>query len=775
MVKSHILGFPRIGPMRETKKAVEAYWKGKISQTELIQKGADVRKQILEFQKSGGLDLITLGDFTWYDHVLDTSVMFNVIPERFHDEEQLKSNRLDLMFRLGRGRAPTGKDAPACSMTKWFDTNYHYIVPEFVEKQTFSLNTVNNKLLGEIKEAVEFGCEAKSLKPVIVGPVSYLWLGTEKVTAFNRLSLLDKVIPLYIQLLSEIKALGVEWVQMDEPVLGLDVEEEWREAISSAYAKISASASKTNIMVATYFVDLAEENIQTALALPVQGLHLDVVRGPKQLQSVVPKFVNTGKVISIGIVNGRNVWRNNLSDSIGKLKPIADLVGSDKLWVGPSCSLQHSPVDLDSEKKLSNEIKQWLAFAKQKITEIDVISKSLNGSTESYVADAVKASDEADKARKASKLVHDQKVKDRVKSVNPEMWSRAGIYAKRAEAQEKSLGLPKFPTTTIGSFPQTLDIRKTRRAFKSGKISEEEYIKKMKDEIDQMIEKQEKLDLDVLVHGEPERNDMVEYFGELLDGFAFSGFGWVQSYGSRCVKPPIIYGDVKRSKPMTNYWIKYAQSKTQKLMKGMLTGPVTILCWSFERDDQPKADTCFQIALAIRDEVLGLEKDGIKVIQIDEPAFREGLPIRKSEHDEYLKWAVESFQLSAGGNELQNSTQIHTHMCYSDFNVLIKSIADMDADVITIETSRADMKLLDAFENFNYPNGIGPGVYDIHSPRIPPQEEMLDLLQKASKKIDPTRLWVNPDCGLKTRGWKEVIPALEKMVGAAKKMRAQYA
>lgn len=775
MVTSHILGFPRIGPKRETKRAVEAYWKKKLTQEQLIQKGLEVRKQIVEFQKNGGLDLVSVGDFTWYDHVLDTSVMFNVIPERFADAEQAKNNRLDLMFRCGRGRAPTGKDAPACSMTKWFDTNYHYMVPEFVENQEFSLNMNGNKLLSEIKETIGFGVDAKSIKPIIVGPVTYLWLGTEKKTKFNRLSLLPKLLPVYTKLLAEIKALGVEWVQIDEPILGLDVEDEWRTALSTAYGKIAEGANKPQILIATYFVDVADNNIATALALPVQGLHLDLVRGPDQIKTVVPKFVGTGKVVSFGVVNGRNVWRNNLSESIALLKPFVEKLGADKVWVSSSCSLQHSPVDLENEPKLSAELKQWFAFAKQKIDEISVISNTLAGKTTDATTAAIKASDEADAARKASKIVHDDKVKERVKNITPAMFKRAAEYSQRAEAQQKSLNLPKFPTTTIGSFPQTLDIRKCRRAFKNGTIPETEYIEKMQSEIKDMVGKQEELGIDVLVHGEPERNDMVEYFGELLDGFAFTSNGWVQSYGSRCVKPPIIYGDVKRSKPMTNFWIKYAQSLTGRLMKGMLTGPVTILCWSFERDDQPKVDTCYQIALAIRDEVLGLEKDGIKVIQIDEPAFREGLPIRKSEQAGYLDWAVKSFQLSTGGNELSNATQIHTHMCYSEFNVLIHSIADMDADVITIETSRADMKLLDAFENFKYPNEIGPGVYDIHSPRVPPEEEMLDLLQKAAKKIEPTRLWVNPDCGLKTRGWTEVMPALEKMVSAARKMRVQFA
>lgn len=771
MVVSHILGFPRIGPKRETKRAVEAYWKGKSSKGDLLKKGAAVRKQCLDFQKEAGLDLVTLGDFTWYDHVLDTSVMFGVIPERFHDEEQLKNNLLDLTFRLGRGRAPTGQDAPACAMTKWFDTNYHYMVPEFVENQNFSLNLENNKLIQEVEEAISLGYDAKTLKPVIVGPVTYLWLGVEKKTQFSKLSLLPALLPKYSELLAKLKELGVEWVQLDEPVLGLDISDEWRNALKEAYAGLVGV--KPKILLATYFVDIAKENVQVAETLPVEAVHIDVVRGPEQLKTVAPVLAKAGKIVSVGIVNGRNIWRNNLTESFEKLAELKKEIGDDKLWVGPSCSLQHAPVDLENETKLSEEIKQWLAFAKQKLTEIVVLGLKLSDKETDAVKEAFKKSDEADAARKSSKIVHDEKVKERVKNVTKSMFDRKSKYATRAVAQKEALKLPKFPTTTIGSFPQTLEIRKTRRAFKSGKITEEEYIKKMQDEIKMMVEKQESIDLDVLVHGEPERNDMVEYFGELLDGFAFTENGWVQSYGSRCVKPPIIYGDVKRSKPMTNSWSVYAQSLTKKHMKAMLTGPVTILCWSFERDDQPKLDTAYQIALALRDEVLGLEKDGIKVIQMDEPAFREGLPLRQSEQAGYLEWAVNTFKLSVGGNEISDATQIHTHMCYSDFNILITSIGDMDADVITIETSRADMKLLDAFEDYKYPNEIGPGVYDIHSPRVPAEEEMLGLLRKAALKIDPNRLWVNPDCGLKTRGWKETMEALEKMVSAAKKMRVE--
>eukprot|EP00924_Labyrinthula_sp_SR-Ha-C_P002940 augustus_masked-scaffold_13-processed-gene-11.82-mRNA-1 protein AED:0.03 eAED:0.03 QI:0/-1/0/1/-1/1/1/0/769 len=767
-IQSHILGFPRIGPNRETKKAVEAYWAGKSTQAELLAKAKDIRAKNVAVQTANNTSFVTVNDFAFYDHILDTSALLGAVPPRYNHPKGTPVD-LDTYFRMGRGRAPTGEDAPAMAMTKWFDTNYHYMVPEISETLEFSLST--EKIFDEIKEAIDSGVPAEKVKPVLVGPTSYLYLGVEKSdnSEFKRVSVLDKVVKVYEEIFAKVKALGVKFIQIDEPVLVMDVEDEWRTAVKSSHEALSKCG--LSVIVATYFADVAKENIDLFVNLPVAGLHVDLVRGPEQVETVLPK-IGADKIVSLGVVNGRNIWRNDLSKTAEFVKSAVAAANrpTEKIFVASSCSLLHSPVDLDSEKKLSAEIKQWLAFATQKVIEVVTLTKLANGEA---CAAELKASDDAAAARKSSKKIHNQTVKDRVSAITPEMIDRANPYPVRAEAQKKSLGLPLFPTTTIGSFPQTPEIRRQRRLNKNGKLSDADYEKGMEKEITQMVEAQEKLDLDVLVHGEPERNDMVEYFGELLEGFAFTQYGWVQSYGSRCVKPPIIFGDVFRPTPMTTRWIKYAQSLTKKHMKGMLTGPVTILCWSFVRDDQPRETTAKQIALALRDEVVDLETVGIKVIQIDEPAFREGLPLRVAKHDEYLKWAVDSFKLSAAG--VRDETQIHTHMCYSDFNVLIRPIADMDADVITIETSRGDMKLLKAFEDFNYPNEIGPGVYDIHSPRVPSLEEMVDLLKKAVAKIQKERVWVNPDCGLKTRGWKETNEALEKMVTAAKEMRKIHA
>ena len=759
MVVSHSMGFPRIGSDREMKKAVEAYWKGQTSQEELLKAGKKIRATNWQTQADAGLDFVSVGDFAWYDHILNWSATLGVVPPRFH----LKGIEVDLdtIFRMGRGRAPVGESTSACEMTKWFDTNYHYITPEIHAKQEFVLS--HHAILNEIKEALDSGYK---VKPIIPGPITYLWLAKSKSDDFNKLSLLGHLIEVYLEILQKIQSLGVEWVQIDEPVLCLDLSSAWKAECVLAYEKLKVKGLK--IMVATYFGKL-ENNLETALDLSVDGLHVDAVRGQNELKTIAAKLFSD-KILSVGIVNGRNIWKNDLNASLALLEEIQD-IRKGQIWISSSCSLLHCPVDLDSETKLDSEIKSWLAFARQKCVEIAVLAKKLSGESHQQIDQIFKENEQVLQSRKQSSRVHKNNVKERVKQIDDSMFSRKSEYAVRSLLQKEALDLPNFPTTTIGSFPQTADIRKQRRAFKDSKISESDYTDFMKKEIQLVVKKQEDYDLDVLVHGEPERNDMVEYFGELLDGFAFTQNGWVQSYGSRCVKPPIIYGDVERSNPMTIEWSKYAQSLTKRPMKGMLTGALTILCWSFPRDDMERSEICMQIALALRDEVQDLEKAGITVIQIDEPAFREGLPLRQKDWQEYLDWAVKSFRLSA--SVVQDSTQIHTHMCYSEFNDVIESIAAMDADVITIETSRSDMELLDAFENFSYPNEIGPGVYDIHSPNVPTVQWIVDLMRKAANRVPAQRLWVNPDCGLKTRAWEETDAALLNMVDAAKQLRQE--
>ncbi len=758
MSKIHNLGFPRIGARRELKRAVEAYWKGDISQQELEKTGHELRKRHWQLQADAGLDLIPVGDFSWYDHMLDLSAMLGVVPPRFGWEGGTVD--LDTCFRMARGRAPSGKAAAACEMTKWFDTNYHYLVPEFQQEQPFTLST--SKLFDEVAEAQALGY---SVKPVIPGPLSYLWLGKVKGAEFDRLELLESLLPVYGEILQRLKEQGVEWVQIDEPILVLDLPQEWKSAFESAYNRLQTGG--LNILLATYFGALGSNAI-TACKLPVAGLHIDAVRAPEQVAPVVDQLP-AYKVLSIGIIDGRNIWRTDLDRALVTLEGLRERLG-ERLWIAPSCSLLHVPVDLEQEDELDEELKSWLAFATQKLHEVAVLQQALNGNREA-VAGELSAARAASLARSQSPRIHSVAVKQRVEGITDGMGRRSRPYADRAPLQRSWLKLPLFPTTTIGSFPQTPEIRQTRRAFKQGEISEQEYVSRMQQEIALVVEKQEQLGLDVLVHGEPERNDMVEYFGELLEGFAFTRYGWVQSYGSRCVKPPVIFGDVSRPRPMTVEWSRYAQSLTSKPMKGMLTGPVTILNWSFVRDDQPRSVTCTQIALAIRDEVQDLEQAGIKVIQIDEAALREGLPLRQGEWQHYLDWAVHAFRITASG--VADDTQIHTHMCYSEFNDIIESIAAMDADVITIETSRSDMELLDVFEDFEYPNEIGPGVYDIHSPNVPTVEQIVTLMHKASERIPAERLWVNPDCGLKTRGWPEVETALANMVEAARQLRQE--
>ncbi len=758
MITTHNLGFPRIGAQRELKHALEAYWRGEIDASTLESNGRRLRECHWRLQRDAGIDWIPVGDFSWYDQVLDMSALLGVVPARFG--WQGGSVERDLYFRMARGRAPTGEPAKACEMTKWFDTNYHYIVPEFTRDQKFVLSS--ETLFEQVREAHELGFK---VKPVILGPLSYLWLGKTREADFDKLDLLDELLPAYGEILRRLENMGVTWVQIDEPILVLDLPASYRSAFETCYNRLQGGKLKR--LLATYFGAL-EDNLSLACQLPVDGLHIDAVRAPEQVDQVAT-WLPDYKVLSVGLVDGRNIWRTDLDAALERLVPLAER--REQLWLAPSCSLLHVPVDLDEETGLDPEIKHWLAFAKQKLDEVNLLRQGLEQADDPTVQMALAASREAVAARRASPRIHRPEVHQRCQSIEENMYQRAHPYAERAPLQRQWLQLPLYPTTTIGSFPQTPEIRRLRREYKQGRVNEQEYVAQIRAEIARTVQRQHELGLDVLVHGEAERNDMVEYFGEQLEGFAFTGNGWVQSYGSRCVKPPIIYGDVSRPRPMTVDWICYAQSLTDKPMKGMLTGPVTLLNWSFVRDDQPRAQTCEQIALALRDEVQDLEGAGIKVIQIDEAALREGLPLRQAQWQHYLQWAVRAFRLCASG--VVDDTQIHTHMCYSEFNDIIEAIAAMDADVITIETSRSQMELLDVFERFQYPNEIGPGVYDIHSPNVPSVDDMVQLMRKAAQHIPAERLWVNPDCGLKTRAWPEVEQALHNMVVAARRLREE--
>lgn len=768
MALAHTLGFPRIGADRELKKALEAYWKGDLAQAELQAVGRELRARHWQLQKDAGIDLLPVGDFAWYDQVLSHTLALGVIPARFRNTLNAQGRpTLDTLFAMARGATASCCNADhgqhAQELTKWFDTNYHYLVPEFSADQTFALSW--EQLFDEVDEAHALG---HKVKPVIIGPLTYLWLGKAKGGEFDRLDLLERLLPVYGEILNRLKAQGVEWVQIDEPILTLDLPLAWRNAFERAYHILQYSPLKK--LVATYFSGL-EDNLGLAVSLPVDGLHIDAVRAPDQLGQVLDRLP-TYKILSVGLVNGRNVWRCELEQALAQLQPAQERFG-DNLWVSTSCSLLHSPVDLEREDRLDPELKSWLAFAVQKCGEVAVLRDALNDPQAPGVQQALAASRDVQTNRAASARIHKPEVQARLDAITPQDSQRRSAFAERIEQQRARLKLPAFPTTSIGSFPQTPAIRLARQAHKQGKLSANDYQDAMHTEIRHAVEIQERLGLDVLVHGEAERNDMVEYFAEQLDGYAFTRFGWVQSYGSRCVKPALIYGDISRPNPMTVDWIRYAQGLTDKVMKGMLTGPVTMLMWSFPREDVSRRVQAQQLALALRDEVLDLEKAGIRIVQIDEAAFREGLPLRRAQWQQYLDWAVEAFRLSASG--VGDETQIHTHMCYSEFNDVIEAIAAMDADVITIETSRSDMELLDAFEAFEYPNDIGPGVYDIHSPRVPDTAEMVALMSKAVQRIPAERLWINPDCGLKTRAWPETEAALVNMVAAARQLRSQLA
>jgi 5-methyltetrahydropteroyltriglutamate--homocysteine methyltransferase len=760
------LGYPRIGSNRELKKASELYWAGKITAEELLAVGKTIRQENWQLQAKSGIDLIPSNDFSFYDQVLDLTLTLGAIPERYDDLARTNSS-IDLYFAMARGSQKNGQDVVAMEMTKWFDTNYHYIVPEFTKNQKFTL--FSEKIINEFKEANDLGI---ATKPVLIGPISYLLLGKEKEEGFHRIELIDKLLPVYFEIFEKLQVENVEYIQLDEPFLALNLTDKERNIFTRVYNEINIRFPKIKIILANYF-DCFGENLATALALPVDTLHLDLVRCPLQLDDILEsKQLSPNVNLSLGLVDGRNIWKNDFKNSLAIIEKATAALGENRILIAPSCSLIHSPCDLELETNnatLTPEIKQWLAFAKQKIQEVVLLkqfsTKEIDATNSIRFAENALANEN----RKTSKLIHNESVKKRVANIASGDDKRKNTFAIRREKQIDALDLPLFPTTTIGSFPQTPEVRSWRAKFKKGELTQNQYDDLIKKETEDTIRFQEETGIDVLVHGEFERNDMVEYFGEQLDGFTFTKNGWVQSYGSRCVKPPVIYGDVSRPKPMTVKWSEYAQSLTPKWVKGMLTGPVTILQWSFVRNDQPRSQTCTQIALAIRDEVVDLENAGIKIIQIDEPAIREGLPLRKEEWATYLDWAVRAFRISASG--VKDDTQIHTHMCYSEFNDIIQNIADMDADVITIECSRSQMELLDAFADFKYPNEIGPGVYDIHSPRVPSSNEMVKLLEKASAVIPVDQLWVNPDCGLKTRHWDETKKALIEMVAAAQEMR----
>ena len=756
MLKTASLGFPRIGANRELKKAVEAVWKGSISSSDLQKTASEIKAKNWQSQKSAGIHFIPSNDFSFYDQVLDTLALFGAVPERFKFSGGIVD--LDLVFAMARGAQKDGLDVTAMEMTKWFDTNYHYIVGEFKAGQKFKISS--DKIFNDYLEAKKLGIETR---PVIIGPLSFLLLG-KTIDGSDKLNLLDNLLAAYQDLFARLASAGVKEVQIDEPFLVTDLSSEAVKSYLHAYPQIKKFAGTIKLHLATYF-DTLGDNAELAFSLNTDSVHIDLVRAQDQFAAAL-KLVKPSQSLSLGLVDGRNIWINDLEHSISIAKKAVEFLGADRVIVASSCSLIHSPVDLTNEDKLDSEIKSWLAFAEQKLLEIAAIAKAAAGE-----AVDIFANKKAITARKTSSKIHDESVKKRVAGISESDKNRKNNYQTRSQIQINELRLPLLPTTTIGSFPQTAEVRKARADFKAGKISADNYDKFLQEETARCVAFQEEIGIDVLVHGEFERNDMVEYFGEQLNGFTFTKNGWVQSYGSRCVKPPVIFGDVSRPKAMTVQWAKYAQSLTKQYMKGMLTGPITILQWSFVRNDQPRSTTATQIALAIRDEVVDLEKAGIRIIQIDEAALREGLPIRKAEWAQYLKWAVDAFRVTASG--VEDRTQIHTHMCYSEFNDIIHAIADMDADVISIETSRSNMDLLNAFINFKYPNEIGPGVYDIHSPRVPKTGEIISLLQKAISVLKPEQIWVNPDCGLKTRAWPETKQALKQMVDATKVLRAQ--
>jgi 5-methyltetrahydropteroyltriglutamate--homocysteine methyltransferase len=758
------LGYPRIGVDRELKKALESYWSRKTSADDLEAVARGLRSRHWLSMKAAGLDQVSSNDFSLYDHMLDMAAAVGAIPGRYRSVE----DPLLRYFAMARGlqdRA-VGLDVPALEMTKWFDTNYHYIVPELEPDQGFNLDP--SKIVREIEEARALGLDPR---PMIPGPMTFLMLSKLAPGAADdasTLSLLPRLLRVYEQLLALLAEKNVAWVQLDEPCLVLELDAPTKEAYRRALGRIASLPRRPRVLLTTYFGEL-RDNLSIATGSGLDGLHVDFVRAPDQLDAVLAALPTTMS-LSAGVVDGRNIWRTDLDVAHARLRKAVKALGEERVMAATSCSLLHVPVDLSVERRIDDELKTWLAFATQKLTEVRALADAASSDAPSGAAfDAARAALES---RRSSSRTRSPAVRARVSAIRDEMLRRAAPFSERSRKQQARFALPAFPTTTIGSFPQTSDVRAARASWRAGKTSDESYEAFLRAETRRCVEKQEAMGLDVLVHGEFERNDMVEYFGEKLEGFAFTENGWVQSYGSRCVKPPVLFGDVSRPLPMTVEWSRYAQSLTKKPMKGMLTGPVTILQWSFVRDDLPRSETCTQLALALRDEVTDLEAAGIAMIQVDEPAIREGLPLRRGDWGTYLQWAVDAFRLAT--SSVRDETQIHTHMCYSEFGDILEAIAKMDADVMSIETSRSKMELLHDFARFRYPNAIGPGVYDIHSPRVPTREEMSDLLAHAARVLPPGQLWVNPDCGLKTRGWPEVEEALTRMVEAATWARARF-
>ena len=757
---SNVLGFPRIGAQRELKSATEAYWAGDRSLEELAATARELRAANWKLQRDAGIDLIPSNDFSLYDQVLDTIAMVGAVPGRYGWDGTSDVDQ-DTYFAMARGRQTGGVDVTAMEMTKWFDTNYHYIVPELERGMSFRFSS--RKPLEQYAEAKEQGIQTK---PVLVGPLTFLLQGKVSGEEFDRLELLDDLVEVYAEVLAELGKLGAEWVQLDEPVLVEDRTPAELEALERAYGRLASVEGAPKIVIATYF-DHVGEAYPVLAGLPVAGVSLDFVYGPHNLELVRKHGWPEGKTLFAGVVNGRNVWINNLSASLDLLEDLHGLTGGN-LVVSTSCSLQHSPVDKRNEPRLDNEVLSWMSFAVQKLDEVAALTRALQDGRDAIAAE-VEQNRKALADREESPRTRNPVVRERLAQVTEADASRESPFGTRRDAQHERLGLPLFPTTTIGSFPQTAEIRTARARLRKGEIDDGQYEDLMKSEIERVIRLQEEIGLDVLVHGEPERNDMVQYFAEQMDGYVFTDNAWVQSYGSRYVRPPIIFGDVSRPNAMTVDWIKYAQSLTDKHVKGMLTGPVTMLMWSFVRDDQPRSETCKQLALAIRDEVSDLEAAGVEIIQVDEPAIREGLPLRSDRWDEYLDWAVYCFRLSV--SSVRDETQIQTHMCYSEFGDIMRQIQEMDADVLLIEAARSKMELLEDWKRTGYENEIGPGLYDIHSPRIPSTEEMAELLRLAAQVLQPEQIWVDPDCGLKTRRYEEVEPSLKNMVAAAKQLR----
>lgn len=765
---THLLGYPRIGLHRELKRACEQYWAGKISQDELLRTGKMIRESNWQQQIAAGMDWLPCGDFSFYDHVLDMSLMLGVIPERFAPLKEKGVDGLDLYFAMARGYQRDGLDIPALEMTKWFNTNYHYLVPEFAPDQSFSLQPYS--LLEALAEAQAF---QRPVKPILIGPVSYLLLGKMSITHSNPLHLLPSLLPCYAELLRLLHRHGVQWVQLDEPFLATDLAADSLQAFRDAYSYLHGEIPEIHVLLATYFGGLGDY-LPQVVQWPVQGVHLDLISDPEQLQPAL-QLLPPDKWLSMGIVDGRNVWKNDFTYSLSLIEQAVQKLGPERILLAPSCSLLHVPYDLQMETNsngLPDAVKSWLAFARQKLEELTVLKQLAVAGTHRQALPRLIENQLAIEQKKIAAFAHLPEIQQRIARLQENDLHRLHAFPIRKAAQQQALQLPLLPTTTIGSFPQTTELRQLRARWNKGEISDKAYEQALEESIREVIALQEKIGLDVLVHGEFERSDMVEYFARQLTGFAFTEHGWVQSYGSRCVKPPILFGDVTRKQDMTVRWIRFAQSLTSRPVKGMLTGPVTLLQWSFVRNDMPREQIAYQLALAIRDEVKALEEAGIRVIQIDEPAFREGLPLRREQQPAYLQWAVRAFRLASCG--VKDETQIHTHMCYSEFNSIMQHIADLDADVITIEASRSHMELLDAFGDFQYPNDIGPGIYDIHSPRIPSADEMVALLQKAARIIPVRQLWVNPDCGLKTRNWPEVKASLQNMVAAAQRVRNMY-